>query len=187
MGSALDDFLAHNRADFENTLAHYGKLGMKWGHHKTHGGVVSYNATHEGNHGVVTIDHGKSGAHLQPGSTHTLQGKSVHILGKTSEKLPAHKEALHVSALHGIAKKSGTKALSNSDLKALNERLNLERNYNQLSPTKSAKGKALATGILEEVGKEVAKTYVKKGLVSLIGAGESAATKAAANIKIAKG
>jgi len=38
--------------------------------------------------------------------------------------------------------------LTNKQLKTVNERLNLEQNYSRLNPTKVAKGKAAAAGIL---------------------------------------
>lgn len=45
-------------------------------------------------------------------------------------------------------KKKPVNSLSNKELRALNERMNLEQNYNRLNPSKVARGKNVAKGVL---------------------------------------
>lgn len=52
--------------------------------------------------------------------------------------------------------------MSNSELRALNERLNLESQYLRMSQTKINKGQKFIADILKEMGKEVAKNAVKE-------------------------
>ena len=70
---------------------------------------------------------------------------------------PARKEHSSDSAearkAHGKAKKKGSTSLSNSELKLLNERLQLEKKYRDLNPDTTAKGK----------------NFVKKQLINVTG------------------
>lgn len=52
--------------------------------------------------------------------------------------------------------------MSNAELRALNERLNLERQYKNLSPKKVHQGQKFLAEILKEMGKESAKAAVKE-------------------------
>ena len=54
--------------------------------------------------------------------------------------------------------------LSNTELKALNERKNLEAQYRNLNKTKVDLGKKFAADILKEIGKEMAKAGLKTKL-----------------------
>lgn len=49
-------------------------------------------------------------------------------------------------------KKKSVKQMSNSELRKLNERQNLERQYKQLNPNKIKKGMAVAAGIASGMG-----------------------------------
>jgi hypothetical protein len=50
--------------------------------------------------------------------------------------------------------------LTNKQLKDVNERLNLEQNYNRMNPDKVKNGKKVVTGILGNTGKTVASTLL---------------------------
>lgn len=52
---------------------------------------------------------------------------------------------------HGLRKKK-LHTLSNADLKAINERMNLEQNFRRMNPSKKDKGKRAAKGILATAG-----------------------------------
>lgn len=55
-------------------------------------------------------------------------------------------EHVRARTLHTVAKKQGTRKLTNRDLEDLNKRLNLEQNYTNLTGKTQQKG-AVATGI----------------------------------------
>lgn len=75
------------------------------------------------------------------------------------------------------ARKSGTKSLTNAELQTAITRMNLERQYNTLSPSATSKGKKIAGDILENTGKQIAADYVKEGLKAGIKYGVKAAIK----------
>jgi len=59
------------------------------------------------------------------------------------------------------SKKQGVGSLSNQDLKALNERMNLESQYKQLNAKKKNQARKIAEDILIDVAKQSAKELVK--------------------------
>ena len=61
-------------------------------------------------------------------------------------------------------KKRGTKNLTTAELKELTGRMQLEKQYKDLSKASVSAGKKFTTDILKEVGKETAKNAAKKGL-----------------------
>lgn len=62
------------------------------------------------------------------------------------------------------AKKKSVKEMSNAEIKALNERMQLERTFKDLTAKEKSAGQKMAQDILTEVGKEMAKELVKKGV-----------------------
>jgi len=71
-----------------------------------------------------------------------------------SSKPPASEDAALASKYKTTAKKAGTKALSNAELKILVDRMNLERQYSSLNPSvKKVAGKAVAD-MLVQMGKQ---------------------------------
>lgn len=69
---------------------------------------------------------------------------------------PSSDDARRVSNIKTIAKKGGTKALSNKDLQEAINRMNLERQYKSLAPTKSQQAVRFVSDILLNVGKQQA-------------------------------
>ena len=63
-------------------------------------------------------------------------------------------------------KKRGTKNLSTAELKELNGRMQLEKQYKDLNKASVSAGKKFTTDILKEIGKETAKNAAKKGIAS---------------------
>lgn len=63
--------------------------------------------------------------------------------------------------------------MSNAELKKFNERLQLERQYKDLSKKDVSRGQEFVTSIFKEVAKETAKSYAKKygvqGIEKVIG------------------
>lgn len=59
-------------------------------------------------------------------------------------------------------KTKNIKSLSNSELRDLNNRLQLERQYKELNKTQTNRGKKIVTDILTNSAKQVASVYVTK-------------------------
>lgn len=127
----------------DDVLAHFGTKGMKWGVRRSRESKV----------------------------TVTDKGKRVKTKGGFNR--PAHSDAVSVRVSGQVAKKSGVKALSNEELKAFNNRLNLEQQakrlqYNDQSPPKKFVLKILGqTGNTQasDSANAVASKQVKKLLV----------------------
>ncbi len=112
----------------EDILAHYGVKGMKWGRRKGDGPVDV----------IVT----------------TAPGKKAKASGGTGK--PATADAVSAIAARQQAKKSGVQSLSNAELKKVNERLNLEQNFNRLTASDVSAGKKFIKLLLDDkVGKEL--------------------------------
>lgn len=70
---------------------------------------------------------------------------------------PAHGDAKKAKKVIGRARDSGTDAISNKDLRAAIERMNLEQQYNRLRPkSNSEKAKAWVAETLLGIGKQEA-------------------------------
>ena len=102
----------------DEVLAHYGILGMRWGVRRTDAQLAR-----------------ARGERKKKGKPVTDTKVAKERAQKYSPDAERTKESLKK------AKKGGTKALSNQELKDLNERLNLEQNYNRLTTKKEGKGK----------------------------------------------
>jgi hypothetical protein len=111
----------------ENILAHHGVKGQRWG--------VRRKAT-VGAHEVVVSD------------------KRKKIKTSGGKGFPAHSDAVRSRTIGQIGKKSGTKALSNAELRAYNDRLNLEQNYKRLKYHDSHAGKKFVMTLLGKKGSQ---------------------------------
>jgi 2'-5' RNA ligase len=115
----------------KKVLAHYGVAGMKWGVRKKSRPSVP--------DGQVLVDRNKKGKLVTAG------GKGYRPHPDASEKAVAQQ----------IAKKSGLQALSNKEIQAAVNRMNLEQQFVRLSPqTKRQKAKKFVAETLLGVGKQ---------------------------------
>lgn len=129
----------------EEILAHHGVKGQKWGVRKAR------NRSSD----VSVVD----------------KKKRLKTYGGAGH--PAHSDAVSARTSGQIARKSGTKALSNEQLKAFNERLNLEQNYKRLSYHDKSPPRKFVAKVLGQTGQQqvqesanaVASKQVKKLLV----------------------
>jgi hypothetical protein len=127
----------------DDILAHFGVKGMKWGVRRDRSSKV------------------------------TVVDKRKRIKTSGGHKRPAHPDAVGPRVSGQVARKSGVKALSNQELQAFNQRLNLEQqakrlSYNDASPPKKFVLKVLGqTGQqqVQETANAVASKQVKKLLV----------------------
>lgn len=115
-----------NKNSVKNFLEHFGKKGMRWG--------VRNNSRSSGPQSVTVIDKRKK--------LKTTGGKGF----------PSHSDAISSRKIGQIAKKSGTRAVSNAELKAYNERLNLEQNFKRLQYQDSSVGKKFVMTVLRKKG-----------------------------------
>lgn len=116
----------------EESLAHYGVPGMKWGKRKRRDSAP---------------------AAPTPVEVKTTPGKRVQARGGSGQ--PAHPDAIERAANRQKARASTVDALSTAELKKLVERMNLEANYAKLAveePTKLAKGKKFALKLISDEG-----------------------------------
>jgi hypothetical protein len=127
--------LAHDElANVENFLSHYGRKGMKWGQH------------------VFTSSTGTSATTLKSKSSRSVGEKLRSLVRKKSSTpdktmSPVEQHALtdaqRASLISAKAKKSGINSLSNAEMQTLVNRMNLERQYAQLTaqPSKLERGR----------------------------------------------
>ena len=117
----------------DDILQHYGKKGMKWGVRKDRSSKVT------------VID----------------KGKKLKTSGGYSRK--AHSDAVNARTIGQVGKKSGFKALSNAELKAFNERLNLEQSAKRLNYSDKSPPKKFVLKLLGQTGNQVAGDAAKAG------------------------
>ena len=111
-------------------LVHYGTKGMKWG--------------------VRKADTSPQDATLKK----NVPGRRIKAQGGKYQ--PASEDAIKAVKAHQVARKSTTDALSNKELQALVQRMQLEQQFNQLnmnSPRASA-GRRFINDYLQNGGKE---------------------------------
>lgn len=117
-----------------NSLAHYGVPGMKWGKRKARGSA------------------------------------------------PKSEDAAKADRYKARVRKSGVSSLSNKELKALNERINLEKSFNEVKIETYSSGKKATTKVLKKSEKIVVTaiaTVAAQQVASLIKSGISSAIKVA--------
>lgn len=135
MEAAMSD-IANTDEVVEDVLAHYGKLGMKWG---KRGGSSS------GPQAVTVRD----------------KGKKLKTSGGQGQ--PTHPDALRARRLGQVGKKSGLKSLSNEDLQTYSHRLQLEQNVKRLNFNEMNPGKKFVATVLGRSGNSLANEGVNKG------------------------
>lgn len=115
-------------------LEHYGVKGMKWGVRRSN---AEKKAASEGK----TL------------SFKRITPKSGGTSSKKSKPEPSDDKKETVQYMTRVGKKGDTSALSNNELKKLNERMRLEQEFTRLSEPTQSKGQAFVRDTLEGVKK----------------------------------
>ena len=130
-----------------DTLQHHGIKGMKWG-------VRRY----QNKDGSLTPAGKKRAAKLKEEYT-SLTGKRM-VRSKTSSTSKKTEEKKDETA----QKKKSVKEMSDTELQATVNRLNLEQRYSQLNPKQVSAGKAFADKVFKDVLVPVATDVAKQAL-----------------------
>ena len=122
-------------SDTDNFLAHYGVKGMKWGVRK------------------------KRGVEVSKVKTTAQRGQKVTAKGGTGQK--PSPDAVRTAVLKQKAKASTTDSLSTKELKALTERMQLEKKYSELTPaTGTDKARKFVSDLVLNSGKQNAQNAI---------------------------
>lgn len=99
-----------------------------------------------------------------------IKGQKWGVRRKRPSSEPAHGDAKRSKRVVSRARESGTDAISNKDLRAAIERMNLEQQYNRLRPkTNSEKAKAWIAQTLLGIGKDQASQVARDAAAKQIG------------------
>lgn len=134
-----------------NYLAHYGILGMKWGVRRTPAGRTMFTKKRQ-----LTVDKRdlkrlNNGRHLSVGLTKKRQAaydkRDKTILKKRIEA--NEQKVANKAAKKATKKKPSVKEMSDDELRKVVNRLQMERQYSQLSESSVSKGKEYAQKIVK--------------------------------------
>lgn len=85
-----------------------------------------------------------------------VKGMKWGVRSSKKPAIPSSEDSTRVSAIRDKARRGGTKTLSNRDLQEAINRMNLERQFKTLSPTKTQAAAKFVSDILLNVGKQQA-------------------------------
>lgn len=125
--TTLNDLVTQSKG--HRALAHVGVKGMKWGVRKDRSS--------------------KSG----PQDVTVKKTATNNLKATGGAKHPVHDDAVKAAQAKQKAKKSGTSSLSNAELKALTQRMNLEQQLADLDSKAKARGAGAVGDILRKEGK----------------------------------
>lgn len=132
------DILREGNNTVQNIIEHHGTKGMKWGVRNAPSQVSGH------------IQESRARARS---SEVTVSDKRKKLKTTGGAGHVGHPDAVKARTSGQIAKKSGVKALSNADLRAFNERLNLEQNYHRLTFEEASPGKKFVTSLFKPTKK----------------------------------
>lgn len=123
----------------QRVLVHYGIKGMRWG---------------------VRRDPAEATTVVTP-------GRKVKAQGGYGQQ--ASEDAINAAKAHRTARKSTTDALSNKELQALVNRMQLEQQFAQLNANgpRASKGRKFLNMYMQEGGKDLTMNHIKEGHTEL--------------------
>lgn len=121
--------------DLDDILEHYGIKGMKWGVRRSDAQLARARGKRK-----------KSSTQVRVNKDRTEIDK-VRIKGKPAPS----EDAIDAEIANKKAKKGGVKTLSNQELQALNQRLNLEQQYSNLTKKQKSNGAKAMDSLLKEL------------------------------------
>lgn len=149
------DPMAHSEDSTNNFLTHYGIKGMKWGVRRKPGpdGTVGGSGTT------------KATRKEKREARKAARKQSV----KENIKRPRSEDAVKAGAARARTKKHGTDALTNQELQAVVQRMNLEQQYTNLKAAGKADsarkaGQTYVADILKDAGRDLAMEAIKWGV-----------------------
>jgi hypothetical protein len=110
-------------------LAHHGVKGMRWG------------VRRDRTSGPVAV---------------SVRDKGKRVKTSGGKGFPAHSDAVRARTIGQVGRKSGLKALSNDELSAYNQRLNLEAQAKRLHYNDKSPPKKFVLTLLGQTGKQQA-------------------------------
>lgn len=160
--------------EVNDVLAHYGIPGMHWGTRRG-GDPRMLTAKRQLAVDQRLLKKLDDGGHLRIGFGKKRQAAyDASDRQRIEERIAKNKEKTRPSVLSDdhvkkkVIQKKRLEEMSNKELRELNERLQLERNYRSLKGDEIAPGKKFVGDVVRESGKEVAKQYTKKYMVSAV-------------------
>lgn len=172
----IDKKIQHGDINIEvnDVLAHYGIPGMRWGVRRG-GDPHMFTAKRQLEADKKLVKKLDAGKHLSIGFGKKRQAMyDTRDRKRLESRIAKNEEKLRPSVLSDDHVKKTTiqkkrlEEMTNKELRELNERLQLERNYRSLKSDEIAPGKKFVNDVVKESGKEVAKQYTKKYMVSAV-------------------
>jgi 2'-5' RNA ligase len=168
-GLIVDLEVAHTALtndDIRHALMHWGIKGMKWGVRRKSSDSSSSSSASGGANGSGGAAGGAGGAGGAIKAKLQAKGAGKKQEVKEMLKRPVSEDAVDAAAKRSRTSQHGTDALSNKELKAMIQRMNLEQQYANLKEnekaTKGRKSGRLYVGdMMKEVGNEMAKEALK--------------------------
>jgi len=126
-----------------NELTHYGVLGMRWGIRRTPASRIMFTTKRQLSADKHDLERLNSGQHLSVGFTKKRQAmydkRDKAILEK---RIEANEQKIaNKAAKEAAKKKPSVKEMSDEELRKVVNRLQMERQYSQLSTDNVSKGK----------------------------------------------
>lgn len=129
-------------------LMHYGVLGMKWGVRRANSLKKAIAAN---DRDVTSLK--KAGYSKEAKAVKAVGDKNRNKLAKVQNKQKSATKGWSKDAKNANRiKTKSVKQMSNTELRQLNERTRLEREYSQLNPSTISKGAKFATAIATTTG-----------------------------------
>lgn len=164
---SADDAMAQTMEIGEAFLFHYGVKGMKWGVRKDQAGPgFGVTRAHiEARQKAVEARRREARPAQDTQARDTIgptKYNKTKIKTKGGEDHPAHDDAVNTALIEQKLKKSGPAALSNQELRIINERMQLEQNTARLVSERKNNGKGFVSNLLKKNSKQTVDRGVQK-------------------------